>query len=332
MLLNTHTYHHATTDCINGVGSETGSNSDNVTDNESSSDTRVGRKERHDRIVETKVETTVDEDTDKGDVETTVETLDTIALEGLLVNIEESIELTLAIALGGLEIIGKTSTGVVERVHEGKGTSTSKTATGNVLGKLQGIGIILCNLEGGDGLNLALEGKVESLGGEVSEAVGEVGSPEGSKTLVSHDPASAIHNASKRLGKGSTLDHLILVLHHLYAQAHQESHKPEEEGVRERPDARASHTSVPKEEPKSTDHLNTLDGSSNRLGDNGSGTGEHEVLGEVELHLSALGLGTKSHVGPAKRIKHRGLTLENNRTTSSQTSCQDIPLGKHHCR
>ncbi len=71
---------------------------------------RASEEHGLERIVETEVETTVDNDAQAWDVESTVETEDTIRLEGLPVDVEEAIELTL---LGRLAVVGKTSTGIV---------------------------------------------------------------------------------------------------------------------------------------------------------------------------------------------------------------------------
>jgi len=68
------------------------------------------------RIVETEVKTTVNNDTNTRDVETTVQTSDTIRLEGLLVDIDKTLELTFTTLLGRLGIVSKTSTSIIQRV------------------------------------------------------------------------------------------------------------------------------------------------------------------------------------------------------------------------
>ena len=65
-------------------------------------------------VVDTKVETTVDDDTnDRGD-ETSVETGKTVRLEGLAVDIHETVELAVSSTLGGLGVVRETSTSKVE--------------------------------------------------------------------------------------------------------------------------------------------------------------------------------------------------------------------------
>ena len=61
---------------------------------ERSKETSIGTKDhRLEGVVETEVETTVDEDSDAGDDESTVETADSIGSEGLLVHIDKSVVL-----------------------------------------------------------------------------------------------------------------------------------------------------------------------------------------------------------------------------------------------
>lgn len=62
---------------------------------------------------ETEVKTTVDDDTNNGWDETTVETADTVRSERLPVNVHEAGKLTGAACLCRLVVIGKTGTGVV---------------------------------------------------------------------------------------------------------------------------------------------------------------------------------------------------------------------------
>ena len=101
------------------------------------------------RIVDTKVETTVDDDTNDGGDETTVETGNTITREGLPVDVDEAVELTRSSALSRLGVVGKTSTGVVERVHEEQGRSTSGTTRGDVAAEPLPVAVLLLETEQG---------------------------------------------------------------------------------------------------------------------------------------------------------------------------------------
>ena len=69
-------------------------------------------------VVDTEVETTVDDDTDNRWNESTVETGNTVGSEGLSVDINETVELTGSSTLGRLGIVSKTSTSIVEGVDE----------------------------------------------------------------------------------------------------------------------------------------------------------------------------------------------------------------------
>ena len=107
------------------------------------------------RVVDTEVETAVDNDTDDRRHETSVETSNTIRLEGLAVDIDETVELALSSTLGGFGVIRETGTSVVKRVDEEQGGGTSSTTGGDIaseprpvtVGLLeaeQGLEVILC--------------------------------------------------------------------------------------------------------------------------------------------------------------------------------------------
>ena len=83
-------------------------------------------------VVDTEVETTVDNNTDNRVDEATVETRNTIGSEGLLVDIDETVELAGSSALGRLRVVGKTGTRIVKRVHEEERRGTSSTTGGDV--------------------------------------------------------------------------------------------------------------------------------------------------------------------------------------------------------
>lgn len=87
------------------------------------------------RIVDTEVQTTVDDDTDNRGDEPSVETGNTIRLEGLTVDIHETVELAVPSTLGGLGVVRKTSTSKVERVDEEQRGSTSGTTRGDIAGE-----------------------------------------------------------------------------------------------------------------------------------------------------------------------------------------------------
>lgn len=141
-------HHHATTHSVEGVGGQTGSDGDTPTEEEGGQEgvLEVTGEEGLERIVETEVETAVDDDAHARDVETTVETDDAIGLEGLLVDVQETVELTLASLLGGLVVVGETGTGVIERVHEEQRSGTSGTTRGKVTSEPLPVAILVLHI------------------------------------------------------------------------------------------------------------------------------------------------------------------------------------------
>merc|ERR1719433_1033260 len=119
---------------------------------------------------------------------------------------------------------------------------SSSTTAGNVCGKLQGLWRILGGLEGS--LNGVLEGKVERLGWEVTQHIGQVSSPERIDSLSGQNPLGAVQYTIVWLVETTLLDHLILVL---------------------------------------DEQLDSLNGSGSSLGDTSSHAREHEVLKEPKF-------------------------------------------------
>ena len=79
------------------------------------------QNKRTEGVVDTEVETTVDDDTNNGGDEATIETSNTIRGKGLPVDIDETVELTSSSTLSRLGVVGKTGTGVIEGVDEEQG-------------------------------------------------------------------------------------------------------------------------------------------------------------------------------------------------------------------
>merc|ERR1719331_3760529 len=134
--------------------------------------------------------------------------LDTIGLQCLDVDIDQSIELALTTLTLG--IVSQPGPGKVKGVHEQKRHGSSGTTGGNVGGELGGVGGILGG--GEQGLDGVLEGKVKSLGGEVTQHVGEVSSPERNDAFGGQHSLGAVEDTVVRLVQTTLLDHLILVL------------------------------------------------------------------------------------------------------------------------
>jgi hypothetical protein len=120
-------HHHTTTDGVQRVRGDTGTGGDGPSEKEGGEEVTLKRADKDDGldgVVQTEVETTVDDDTSDGGTETTVETGNTVGGEGLLVDINQTVELTLTTGLGVLVVVGQTGTGVVEGVDEEEGSGT----------------------------------------------------------------------------------------------------------------------------------------------------------------------------------------------------------------
>merc|ERR1719154_334045 len=231
-------HHHSPSDGVNRIGHEPGSDGDSPAKEEGERDTSIVTKEHWlQSVEETKVHATIDEDTDSGDGESSVKSLDTIRLKSLGVDINETVELSLsALALG---VIGKPGSGVVQGVDKEEGHSSRHSSAEDVHSKLSGIAGILGSGKGG--LDRILECEIESLGGEISENISQVSSPEGVDSLGFEDPGGAVDDSSVGLVQAPLLDHLVLVL---------------------------------------DQQLDSLNGSSGSLGDSSSNSSQHEVLSE----------------------------------------------------
>ena len=123
----TRRHHHATTDGVERVGGDTGTSRDSPAEQEGGQEVvfeRADEEDGLDGVVHAEVETAIDDDTSDGGHETTVETGDTVRGEGLLVDVDEAVELALTTLLRVLGVVGETGTGVVEGVDEEEGGST----------------------------------------------------------------------------------------------------------------------------------------------------------------------------------------------------------------
>jgi len=120
-------HHHTTTDGIQRVGGDTGTSCDGPAEHEGGQEVTLERADQDDgleRVVHSKVQTTVDDNTSDGGTETTIETSDTISGQGLLVDVDQTVELTLTTSLGVLAVVGQTGTSIVQGVDEQQGRGT----------------------------------------------------------------------------------------------------------------------------------------------------------------------------------------------------------------
>ncbi len=203
----TRRHHHTATNRVNRVREDARDNRDSVTDGKVDEEAGVA-KHGHNGVVETEVETTVDNNTDAGNRKATVESRNAVSRESLLVHVDEAVELALAtLALG---VVGQARTRVVKRVDEAERQGTGGTASPDVGPETLDEWRALGDLE--RRLDLALEGKVERLRREVPDDVGGVATPERAHALLGKNAHGAVHHAFVRGLQAALLDHLILVL------------------------------------------------------------------------------------------------------------------------
>jgi len=206
-------HHHSSPDGVQGVRSETGTGGNSPTEQERGQEGSLQRSLEDgglQRVVKTEVQSTVDNDTNDGRNESTVETGDTVGSESLLVNRDETVELPGTTLLGRLVVVGETGSGVVERVDEEKGRGTGSSTGSDVTGEPLGVRLRLLEVE--HGLEVVLEGKVQRLGREVPDDVGGVSSPERDETLIGVGPGETVRDTLVRGSETTLLDHLVLVL------------------------------------------------------------------------------------------------------------------------
>mmetsp|Transcript_131922 Transcript_131922/g.186172 ORF Transcript_131922/g.186172 Transcript_131922/m.186172 type:complete len:344 (+) Transcript_131922:16-1047(+) len=244
-------HHHAPPDGIDGVGSQTGDHGDTVTHTKGQDKvvSQVsGQEDGLQGIVETKVEATVDNDAHARDDKATVEAADAVGGHGLLVHVDQAVEFARASAALAslLGIVGQPGTSVIQRIHKQQGRGTSSTTSSQVASKPHPVAVGL--LPAKQGLEVILEGKVESLGGEITQHIGHVTPPQGTDTFFGNDAPEAIHDAGIGPVQAAHLDHLVLVL---------------------------------------DIELDPLNGSSSRLGHGSSNTTKHEIFIEGKLVLSS---------------------------------------------
>jgi len=202
-------HHHTTPDGVDGVGHETGGDGHAPAQQEGQEDRGVvSQEDGLEGVVQAEVHASVDEDAHAGDGEATVQALDTVGLDGLGVDVDETVELALAtLALG---IIGQPGTGVVKGVDEHKGQGASAASGQDVGSEFLPLGSILGGLK--DGLDGILESEVQGLGREVPEHISQITSPEGNDTLGFQGPLNTINNAVVWSIQSALFDHFSLIL------------------------------------------------------------------------------------------------------------------------
>ena len=186
-----------TTDSIKGVGGVTGRDGRSLGADKLGGGTveavfvLLVRVVTREGVEQTKVDTTVRNDTNNGHTNTIVKGRNTTTLDGLDKTVKETIELLLSTT----DIRSQTSTGVIEGVHNHQRSGTSQTTRSHVDGKELAEFSLLVSL-GEQGLDGVLKGKVEGLCGEVTDNVGQVTTPESTNTLFAGHTDKAVHDTS----------------------------------------------------------------------------------------------------------------------------------------
>lgn len=144
-------------------------------------------------VIDAKVSSSVDDDALDRDIEALVQTLQTIRPGDLHQAVSQTSELPLCTSLAHVSC--QAGSGEVEWVHETQGGGTSRPTGGQVAGEVPPeLGALVYTIQK-DLLVLILEGKVEGLGGEVPDDIGQVPSPEGQEPLLLGDADHTVHNA-----------------------------------------------------------------------------------------------------------------------------------------
>ena len=132
-----------------------------------------GANEQHrlEGVVHAEVQTTVHDDADAGDSETSVETGNAVGCDGLPVDVDQAVELTLsATLLGRLGVVSETGTCIIKGIHEEEGAGTSGSTRGQVAAKPLPIAIPVL-LVAEQALEVILEGEVQRLRSDIENLV-----------------------------------------------------------------------------------------------------------------------------------------------------------------
>lgn len=195
-LASSRLHHESSSHGVEGIGDDTGGHGHELSESPHGEDVSlldVFEEEDLTSIESSEVSSSVENDTDDGDDETSVKSHGAVGLEDLLEAVNETGELSLTTLLSLADVGSESGSGKVERVHEQEGGSSSSTTGGHVAHEeLKGISLGVVWAE--DLLVGILEGEVEGLSGEVSDDIGEVSSPERGEALLSVDSLEAIND------------------------------------------------------------------------------------------------------------------------------------------
>lgn len=129
-------HHHSSSDGVDRIRSETSADSDHPPESEVDEEVVVERfrEDGSNRIVNTEVESSIDDDTNTRDNESSVEPSDSVSGECFLIHVNEAVELLDTSLFGVLQVIGESSSGIIQGIDEqerDRAGSTSRSEISN---------------------------------------------------------------------------------------------------------------------------------------------------------------------------------------------------------
>lgn len=207
----TGSHHHTGTDSVKRVRGDTNNHSDSPAEEKRGKEVALESTSEDkglDEVDYAEPKTTVDNNTNNGGNKATVETSNTIRGERLLKDVHEALVLTLATS-GVLDVVGKTNTGVVERVEKEEFGGTSGSTRGKITDHPPPVTVTLL-LKGEHRFVGIAESEVQGLSWEVTDNIRGITAPEGGSTLFNDDALEALVDAGVGLGETTKAEQLVL--------------------------------------------------------------------------------------------------------------------------
>lgn len=201
-------HHHTTTDGVERIRDDSGNGGHSLSNQPGDDQWGVLGVRQHalGSVEESKVGGTVDDDTLDGDDESTVQTKSTVRFEDLDQTVAQSLEFTMTSLAG---ISSQTGTGKVKRVDEAQRSGTGSTTAGQVTTEVAPELLVLVDTAQEDLLVLVLEGKVQCLGGEVTNDIGKVTTPEGQEALFTGNAHETVDHTLVLVFFGDLFGHVL---------------------------------------------------------------------------------------------------------------------------
>jgi len=191
--LSTRLHHQSSSNSIEGIRNDTREGSDGLGNDELEENGGLGVRQESSLggIVTTEVASSVGDDTNDGDTESLIKTLNTINSSNLVDTVNKTGELSIRSISS--DISSKSSSGEIEGIDEHQRSGTSSTTGGEVTE--EEFPEILLGVIGAEDLLVGiLEGEVEGLSGEISDNVSEITSPESRDTFFLGDSEEDIND------------------------------------------------------------------------------------------------------------------------------------------